>query len=165
MQKEILDVIERSLPAATAGAMRDFIQQAESDKEELNDAMKVIERLEKQIIMYEKKDAEYAELGNTRNELASFKQELEAKERAIAGREDRLDMALNTAKMESMRENMLNMQGLVSKVFGHPAVTVSRTTQVPVDGGTYTDAYGKEVNSGSTLQPASEVETKVESKE
>lgn len=133
---EIADLIEKNLPSATAGVMKDFIKEAEKTSEELSKAYKIIanqtnalEKLESSCLEYRTTITEYEDMG-------VLKSELEDKESKLNIREQKLDLEIsNILLQESVARNRA-VESLVTKVFGHPSVMVTNRKSIvtPISG-------------------------------
>ena len=155
MKKAILQVIEEALPAQTAGEMKKFIEGAELTDRVLRETQAELEEANKVILDYRTKDAQYESNKAEKERLVEERHELEQRKAEQDVRERDFKLELAELRIELMDKNMTNMQSLVSKVFGHPRVTVDRSTEHP-----YTDQYGNR-----TSDYAHDNETRTESKE
>lgn len=154
MKKEISAIINEHLPAQVAGEMKKYIESIEGLRGDLQRSEREVERLQKVEVKYagEKADLAVAKEETKRNE--AWAQELYAKAQEIEKREDRVGVTIMEERNRMMEANMENMKTLVTKVFGHPNVQITRTSHQP-----YTDQYG---NRSSDY--VSEDETKTENK-
>lgn len=159
MKKQIQEIINQHLPAQVAGEMKTFIESLEQVRADLSKSEEEVGKLLVTVADYRKKDAKYA--GNTEEEkrLNAVEQHLDSRQGEIQKREDRIEIELIKERNTLMEANMKNMESLVQKVFGHPAVTITR--QVPVSDG-YNNSNGS-YSSGESLMHATE--KTVESKE
>lgn len=158
MNKEIIEIIERELPSATARQMKKFIEKAEGVQEQLDEATDVVKALEENITMFEAREAEFDEMSARESELNHIELGLIKTSQDIEARERNFELEKAHIEMAAMKVNMENMITLVSKVFGHPGVKV--ISQVPVKSGHYKDGT---LVDDEVLQPTTE--TKTEGKE
>lgn len=130
--KEMRRIIEENLPAATAGAMKDFITQSEINDGRLKQAHEECETLAKKNETAQKENDGFAarvkELEKrvlTETELTSRKLKVEEGERG-------LELRIAEIKLQGANDRNSKIEQLVEKVFGHPTVTVSRSKTVPI---------------------------------
>lgn len=160
MKKQIAEIIEQNLPAQTAGVMKEYIESIEGLRIDLTKSEEEVERLQRVEIKYRSDKAVLAGNEEEKRRLENWAEQLDSRQDELNKREDRIKIELSEMKMAGMEKNMENMQALVSKVFGHPNVTIQR--QIPLDNGSY-DSMGKVMESGETLQPATETRTESKS--
>jgi len=125
MEKELIEVIKANLPASTAGAMQEYITQAEVNKKRLAMEHKAIESLEKKL------SQQSDEVSKLRDELSAYK-DLEKRERAVAEQQRDLKLTEAVIRKEEAEKRSDCIMELVGKVFGHPAVSVSQSVSKPI---------------------------------
>jgi len=122
MNKEIQKAIEESLPAQTAGVLKERLV-----------ALEITEKF------YEKLTKDYSDIENKYKEASSFisnqteeiKQlskkikEVNEREKIITKRENELELTITKIRLEMTEKMHSDTHELVNKVFGHPSVTVS----------------------------------------
>ena len=150
MKDELLSVIEKNLPAAAAGLMKDFIEDAESNKEKLKKQEKIISKLQDTITELQEELKDSHKLIRKQEEVDRLKQSLAALDTTLSERERNIDVTLLQLKLKMMTDRNERIERLVDKVFGHPSVTVSscKDVVVPVPGG---DSYAGYVHRESSL--------------
>jgi hydroxylamine reductase (hybrid-cluster protein) len=130
--KELRDIIEKALPAQTANAMADFIEEAEATKEKLRQTEELLDAAQHSLA---EKDEEIATLNDDIHEatlIINTRKALEEREEAVALRERDLNLTLAETRLEMTMASMATVERLVEKVFGHPSVTVSTSRNVAV---------------------------------
>ncbi len=138
--KEMQELISKSLPAATANAMREFIEKANVTAEELRvlkgkydeQSVKLLAETKEtgRLRIFEQKDARIMEKAA----------ELIEREKVLDATHRTLKMEIMQTKLDMMEATNITVRDLVSKVFGHPSVTVSTfkdVLSVPSDSGMY----------------------------
>jgi hypothetical protein len=113
VSKEIKEIIEKNLPQAAAGAMKDF---------HLKDKVK------EQALTITGLEADIEKNGS----LNDREHGLNTRERAIEDRERAIDLEVANIKLSCAEHSTLTVERLVEKVFGHPSVTVSTVRQSPI---------------------------------
>lgn len=127
MLDQIQDVIKQNLPEATAKQMSTFIQEAEADKVRLTS----LEReSQTQMNTINRQQTEISEL----KDLVKKEEVLIEKENDLTKREQALNLQIAEIKLDEALKRNESIENLVSKVFGHPSVTVcnSRDVYTPV---------------------------------
>ena len=130
MKDELLSVIEKNLPAATAGVMKDFIADAENNKAKLKKQEKTISELQDTITKLQEELKGSHKLIRKQEEVDKLKQSLATLDTTLSERERNIDVTLLQLKLEMMTDRNERIERLVDKVFGHPSVTVSSCKDV-----------------------------------
>ncbi len=132
LNEDMKKLIAENLPAATAGAMSDFIVEAEKTRDDLVHAETAIKN---QTNTIKSKEAIIEKLEEQVCEINAFKK----RDKAVAEREEALqvrerDIKLEVANIQLDAANDRNdkIEQLVEKVFGHPSVTVSTYRTKPI---------------------------------
>lgn len=140
--EEMQKLIEESLPGATAGAMKDFIKEAELTKSNLMAAQHKINDLDLELDKKSKEISRLKEVVSKAGDLDNREQSLNERNEGLDVRERDINLEIATIKLESAEKRNASVEGLVNKVFGHPSVTVSTTKDVPVATGGSRDCVG-----------------------
>ena len=132
MTDEILSLVKKNLPEATALALKDYLADAENNKEKSKQLEKDIEHKRKTISennglivsLKEKLDSQEKQEILKENNDKKFL-ELEEKERNLYLKIARIqrDEAIKQAEI---------LYKLVDKVFGHPSVTIATHKKIPL---------------------------------
>lgn len=130
--QEMQKLIEANLPAATAGAMKDFIREAERKSDDLAESETQIKDLMGQISRLQTENAGINERLADQEELANRVRDVIDQEEKMAIRER--DINLEVAKIKLMAANDRNtaIERLVEKAFGHPSLSVSTHRNRPI---------------------------------
>lgn len=163
MKKEIEKIIAENLPSMAAGQMRKYIEHAEDQASQLQSAKQEITHLEDDIMGWKKKQEEYQRARSYLKKAEDLMAENQAQAQDLQQQEDRINMTLATLRVQMMSENMSNMQQLVTKVFGHPGVTVTSQRKIPV--AAHTTGQNGCMEGGEYVEQHEETETKTETKE
>jgi hypothetical protein len=157
--KEMKKLIADNLPAATAGAMSDFIAEAKVTKGELRIANGRIKDQDQEL-------EEKAELikvlrmaETTADALEKAAKEVSDREKDVSIRERNISMEVMRVELNSANDRNATVERLVDKVFGHPGVKVTTQKEAftAVDGGN--DCCGF-VDQRPTVEQKTTVETK-----
>ena len=162
MIKEIQKIVRENLPTAAAGVMSEFIAEAEQAKLDLIDNEGTIQAQEKVVAKYREMEGKWLKADKMLAEANARAEKNSEKAKELQKTEDRLDNAIMQVRLEMMNANMANMQQLVTKVFGHPGVSVTSQKQVVTAGGVQ-NQYGG-YDGAEYTSPVTETETTVESK-
>lgn len=155
MKDDILKIIEKNLPSQTAGVLKEYLDRAELTEQALESEQSKLKKAHQEIAEYKKQEEKLKSLTSWENTLKSMAAGLDTRQFELDARERGMDKDIMTTKMEGMEANMRNMEAMVTKVFGHPAVTVTR--QVPVADGDY-NAQGQ-YGGGESLMDTKETTT------
>jgi len=162
--EEMQELIAKNLPAATAGAMKDFIEESEEVKLNLK------ESLEKNIIKDKSIDSLLREAALLNGKIEKFEdfnkreKELDGREISIADRERNIKLQIIEIQLSVTQASLATTERLVEKVFGHPSVTVTNSKNV------YTPIMHNQGNgcgeyqSGSSTTNTEETKTTTETK-
>ena len=148
LTKEMQKIIEENLPAATAGVMKSYIEEAEVTKQNLAEADKTIEAQIKNITLKEDEiRALKRELEGAKNQLQE-QDELKSAQEALSIRERDLQLEIANIRLQSADDRNATVERLVDRVFGHPSVTVStyKDVMVPIEGGNGCSGYAHKEN-------------------
>jgi hypothetical protein len=130
--EEMQELIAKNLPAATAGAMSDFIKDAEKTKEELEKANGDLEIFG---IKMSDLNRRFSDLKSKVQDQAFIDQKLEelrSLEEKVSEREKNLDLRIVEIRLECAENRNSKVESLVEKVFGHPSVSVSSYKSKPL---------------------------------
>lgn len=126
--QEVQKAIEQNLPSATAGVMKDFIKEAEATKTKLTITEEENTEL-KQTIHNLKAKLDHI------NNLEERENKLEERTQETNDKAYNLDLQISSIRLEEAGKRQEVVERLVDKVFGHPSVTITKNTHLPVDGG------------------------------
>jgi len=130
--KEMQEIIEKNLPAQTAGAMSDFIKDAEETKDALAIAADKIDTLEMQKNVYEKENVQLKHSIQQQSKLTEREKKLEEQTEALRIRERDLKLEIAEIQLNAANDRNNKVEQLVEKVFGHPSVSVSTYKSKPI---------------------------------
>lgn len=158
LTEEMQAVIEKSLPAATAGAMRDFISEAEATKAALEAAEKDFIELEKLSEVLRDDNKKLQSMIESQESLDATLQEVLKLKEEVAVRERDIELIILKSSLAAANERNVVVERLVDKVFGHPSVTVRTSKDVvfPVDGSQGSCGYAHRENSVMESQTTTE---------
>lgn len=133
--REIQKLITENLPASTAGAMSDFIADAEKSRDCLVIAETTIKKQREEI---ESKDEKIKELWRQVSEIKAFKErdkDVTKQEEKLQVRERDIKLEIAMIQLDAANDRNNKIEQLVEKVFGHPSVEVSTTKNTPIMSG------------------------------
>jgi len=131
MEKEIKEILEKHLPAATAGVMKEYIEKAERAKVAFEALKAINEKLEYEMkgknktITLLTKEIKYQ--GDLDAQVVWIKKEelsLETRKRGIA-------LEIAQIQLQCAEDRNDKIESLVEKVFGHPNVSISTVRNKP----------------------------------
>ena len=152
--KQIQEVISRNLPEATALEMKKFIEEAEETK----DSLELLEEKLSASLVVNKDQQEFINILqrdlDSHENLRILLEAQEVQEEVLRVKEQSLDYLILEVKLECAEQRNKELFSLVEKVFGHPSVTVSKNSSVPVPvsgGGEYAGyVHTQDVNEVTT---------------
>ena len=117
--------------------MKKFIEEAETTKVILEQKEEEVVFLSSSLLKEEKKVASLQEDLSTHEDLRELLEVQELQEEALRVKEQSLDYLILEVKLECAEQRNKELFSLVEKVFGHPSVTISKNSNIPiaVDGG------------------------------
>ena len=125
MKQDILDAIKKNLPEMVAGELKEHLENydvLEINVKKLEDQLETLTTLNKNL---EKENVKLKKL-NIRSE------ELDKKEMEVNAEKRNLKVTMAELKAEEANKRSSQLYTLVDKVFGHPNVTITKTTNQAV---------------------------------
>lgn len=120
LETKLLNVITEQLPQAHVGVLREYLQKAQHNEEEL---IKANERLIKLKAERDDLNQKNIALAIDLRKLQGQKETIEVKEKELVGRELKLDKAILEIKLASMTSERDNLKQLSETVFRNPMYT------------------------------------------
>lgn len=125
LNKDIQKAIVENLPQATAGELKKYLTEAE-------EAIEKLANLELDLEFSERKIKELTTAAEQHADLLNRESEVSTRERKVEDRERKLKLDLMEQKVEMMEKHETRMVDLITKVAGHPSVTVSGYKSFPM---------------------------------
>ena len=129
---EIEEIIRTNLPAATAGVMKEFIQEAEATSQELEDTTKELKILRASYVESQKIVNDLNGIVEELEQRTVAQQELDKQRLELEARKRNFDVEMLEVQVSMLKLNKNELLGLVDKVFGHPGVTVTTHKTTPI---------------------------------
>lgn len=127
LTKQMMDLVKANLPGAVADEMQNFIAEAKENKAK-------IKKLENQIEYYEDMEKDFQkfkqdciDLNKLSNDLAAERESLDQRELDLEKRERNINLEIAEINKTNAHYTLSKIETLVSKVFGHPNVTIHNT--------------------------------------
>ena len=135
-QQKIEEIVKESLPASTANALKEYLEEAKSTEGQLQVCKEQLVERGDSIVALEENIRQLTKAKEALEKLVNKEDYLNIMEEDLKDERRNLDKAKLEIRLEMMKERQKTMDDLVSKVFGHPAVTVTnRNKGFAVDGG------------------------------
>lgn len=151
LKNQMLNLVKESLPEATAGEMKKYIEDAEAIKKSLTKAKDEIHAAKEAIIGLTEENkcllSELKAFKKREEDIKTKTDDLDAREDLVGKRErDILNTVLQN-QLIAAEKTQGDILRLVEKVFGHPGVSISNSKTIghPQVGGVYTaDTFDSE---------------------
>jgi len=157
LTQDMLEVIRKHLPSQTAGQLKAALDRLEHLEQVAEERRVAIEQRDIQVADLRAQVDLLQENLRLADDLEAKAIELDTLDHQLKKREDRIDMAVNTTKMDMMKSHIDTIERLVEKVFGHPGVSVTtyKSGNVPV-----ADQYGISQHQSSETETTNRHDTK-----
>ncbi len=143
MQQDIVDSINKNLPLEVGNALQARLKELEGESEQLKVQLKINKELEAS------NSNRQDELNKANNEIIGLKAEMKANIDIVNNAIDvNHKIAYAGMKTEAAEDKCKMMNELVSKVFGHPSVRVTRSVDHP----DFTDTNGNYQPGNTTFE-------------
>ena len=143
LEQDLQEAIKKNLPAQAAGELKKFIEEAEETKIELADKQELLKNTRENLENERKVNQEMAAKLITQQEMDKREQACTKREEEVTIRERDIKLELAQNEINMLNAKNQNTHELVSKVFGHPSVTVNNSSTREVMG--QVDEYGNTV--------------------
>lgn len=161
LENDIIDAIDKDLPAQVAGRLKVRLEKTDGLENQLAEANQMINTLQQEIADITEKLSKHEDLVKMSAVLDMREANIETRDKALVRREDSLKCELAEQRVVHAEQSKKELLTLVDKVMGHPAVTITRDTAVPIAPGPK-DQYGN--TSYGLVEKHQESETTTESK-
>lgn len=150
---EIQETIRKNLPSAIADELTIFLKETKDLEKSFEEVIKDLKKTEKENTLLKE------ELGKKENLIQDF-EKLQLREEEIFKKEKELEVTLLQKELELKNKSSEELFRLVDKIFGHPSVTITRSSNgqvpIPIDNGQWASTVDTH-NSETTIT----TETKV----
>jgi len=136
--EDIKKLIEGNLPEATAGVMKEYLVDAEQIRKSYESLKKSHELVHVELESFKKQLKEKIGIINNHKCFEARSQGIDERLTKVEQRENNIDVEIANIRVKEAEKRADTLESLVSKVFGHPKVTVNNHKNILQD----KDEYG-----------------------